>query len=69
MEIAYLLCGQRCIMLKVRKENTKAQGGRPAQIGYLKFWPVKRAFSPSSSSILRIWLYLAKRSDGKVHLS
>lgn len=33
-------------------EHTEAQGARPAQMGCLKFWPAKRALSPSSSSIL-----------------
>lgn len=33
-------------------EHAESQGGRPAQMGCLKFWPAKRALAPSSSSIL-----------------
>lgn len=33
-------------------EHTEARGAGPAQMGCLKFWPAKRALSPSSSSIL-----------------
>lgn len=33
-------------------EHTVADGAGPAQMGCLKFWPAKRALSPSSSSIL-----------------
>lgn len=33
-------------------ERTVAGGAGPAQMGCLKFWPAKRALSPSSSSIL-----------------
>lgn len=55
--------------LFMSNEHTEAQGQTPAQMGCLKFWPAKRALSPSSSSILEErpfvkngWTYRVRKS-------
>lgn len=46
-----------------RETKSRASGANHSTLGLRKLCPAKRASSPSSSSILMSWLYLARRSE------